>query len=153
MEESSAAGWRCPNCKICEISADTPQDELKLLVCEMCDRGFSLDLLDPPLASAPSGLWVCGQCVDCSPLLAFPRVSKNQRKNLSRAAKKYRKDSALEISRGKKVEKGETGKTVSPFSCLPHSCPRRIGEERKIEAIIKRGKWGKPSLERVQNNK
>ena len=23
------------------------------------------DLLDPPLEKAPSGLWICGQCVDC----------------------------------------------------------------------------------------
>jgi hypothetical protein len=66
METSSAAGWRCPNCKICEISGETPQDELKMLFCEMCDRGFSLDLLDPPLPSAPPGLWICGQCVDCT---------------------------------------------------------------------------------------
>lgn len=66
MDISSAAGWRCPNCKICEISGETPQDELKMLFCEMCDRGFSLDLLDPPLPTAPPGLWICGQCVDCS---------------------------------------------------------------------------------------
>lgn len=66
MDASSVSCWRCPNCKICEISGETPQDELKMLFCEMCDRGFSLDLLDPPLASAPSGLWICGQCVDCS---------------------------------------------------------------------------------------
>lgn len=65
MELSSVAGWRCPNCKICEISGDVPPDETRMLFCEMCDRGFSLDLLDPPLTSAPSGLWICGQCVCC----------------------------------------------------------------------------------------
>jgi hypothetical protein len=65
MDAASVACWRCPNCKICEISGDAPQDELKMLFCEMCDRGFSLDLLDPPLPSAPPGVWICGQCVDC----------------------------------------------------------------------------------------
>jgi hypothetical protein len=65
MEASSVAGWRCPNCKICEISGDVPADETKMLFCEMCDRAFTLDLLDPPLKSAPSGLWICGQCVEC----------------------------------------------------------------------------------------
>eukprot|EP00538_Stauroneis_constricta_P006064 CAMPEP_0119546822 /NCGR_PEP_ID=MMETSP1352-20130426/1064_1 /TAXON_ID=265584 /ORGANISM="Stauroneis constricta, Strain CCMP1120" /LENGTH=2084 /DNA_ID=CAMNT_0007591549 /DNA_START=81 /DNA_END=6335 /DNA_ORIENTATION=- len=65
MDAAAVASWRCPNCKICEISGDDPQDELKMLFCEMCDRAFSLDLLDPPLQSAPSGLWICGQCVDC----------------------------------------------------------------------------------------
>jgi PHD-finger len=65
MELSSVSGWRCPNCKICEISGDVPSDEARMLYCEMCDRGFSLDLLDPPLEGAPDGLWLCGQCVDC----------------------------------------------------------------------------------------
>lgn len=65
METSSVSGWRCPNCKICELSGEVPHDELKMLFCEMCDRAFSLDLIDPPLNSAPSGLWICGQCVDC----------------------------------------------------------------------------------------
>ena len=66
MDASSVAAWRCPNCKICEISGDAPQDETKMLFCEMCDRGFSLDLLDPPLLTAPPGIWICGQCVDCT---------------------------------------------------------------------------------------
>ena len=65
MEPSSVAGWRCPNCKICEISGVVPQDETRMVYCEMCDRAFCLDLLDPPLSSAPSGLWICGQCVEC----------------------------------------------------------------------------------------
>jgi len=65
MDVFSVAGWRCPNCKVCEISGDVPADELRMLFCEMCDRAFSLDLLDPPLRQAPSGLWICGQCVDC----------------------------------------------------------------------------------------
>jgi PHD-finger len=65
MDASSVSGWRCPNCKICEISGDVPNDETRMLFCEMCDRGFSLDLVDPPLVSAPIGLWICGQCVDC----------------------------------------------------------------------------------------
>ena len=65
MDASSVSGWRCPNCKICEISGEVPKDECSMLFCEMCDRAFSLDLLDPPLKSAPPGLWICGQCVDC----------------------------------------------------------------------------------------
>jgi Bromodomain/PWWP domain/PHD-finger len=66
MDEFHATGWRCPNCKICEISGEVPQDENRMLFCEMCDRAFSTDLLDPPLTEAPPGLWICGQCVDCS---------------------------------------------------------------------------------------
>lgn len=66
MDRAGVSGWRCPNCKICEISGEVPQDELKMLYCEMCDRAFTTDLLDPPLKAAPEGLWICGQCVDCS---------------------------------------------------------------------------------------
>lgn len=65
MDDFAVSGWRCPNCKICEISGDVPQEETRMLFCEMCDRAFSLDLLDPPLEAAPPGLWICGQCVDC----------------------------------------------------------------------------------------
>lgn len=65
MSEAAAAGWRCPNCKICEISGEVPADDTQMIFCEMCDRGFSLGLLEPPLYRAPPGLWVCGQCVDC----------------------------------------------------------------------------------------
>jgi hypothetical protein len=65
MAASSVSGWRCPNCKICEISGEVPQDELKMIFCDMCDRAFSLDLIDPPLKAAPKGLWICGQCVEC----------------------------------------------------------------------------------------
>jgi F/Y-rich N-terminus/PHD-like zinc-binding domain/PHD-finger len=65
MDRASVSGWRCPNCKLCEISGDVPEDEKRMIYCEMCDKAFTLDLLDPPLISAPEGLWICGQCVDC----------------------------------------------------------------------------------------
>lgn len=65
MDAAAVSGWRCPNCKICEICGEVPNDELSMIFCEMCDRAFSLDLLDPPLKDAPPGLWICGQCIDC----------------------------------------------------------------------------------------
>ena len=65
MNDAAVDGWRCPNCKLCEITGEVTMDELKLLYCEMCDRAFSIDLISPPLDKIPSGLWICGQCVDC----------------------------------------------------------------------------------------
>jgi len=66
MNNAAVDGWRCPNCKLCEITGEVTDDETKLLYCEMCDRAFSIDLISPPLEQAPSGLWICGQCVDCT---------------------------------------------------------------------------------------
>ena len=36
-----------------------------LLYCEMCDRACDLTKLDPPLEAVPSGLFICGSCIDC----------------------------------------------------------------------------------------
>jgi len=66
MNDASVEGWRCPNCKLCEISGEVTSDELKLIYCEMCDRAFTIDLISPPLEKAPTGIWICGQCVDCT---------------------------------------------------------------------------------------
>jgi hypothetical protein len=69
MNSAAIEGWRCPNCKVCEISGEVTSDELKLLYCDMCDRAFSIDAIDPILHNVPSGLWICGQCVDCKQCL------------------------------------------------------------------------------------
>ena len=66
MDDVATSVWRCANCKCCELSGLVPADETKLLFCEMCDRAFQLDLLDPPLSKVPDGLFICGQCVQCS---------------------------------------------------------------------------------------
>jgi hypothetical protein len=65
MTAVSLLSWRCPNCKVCEISGIVPIDDSKLLMCEMCDRALSVDLINPTLSGAPKGLWICGFCVDC----------------------------------------------------------------------------------------
>lgn len=65
MSAAAAVSWRCPNCKVCEITGGLPEDETKMIYCEMCDRAFSLEKLEPPLECAPFGLWICGQCVCC----------------------------------------------------------------------------------------
>jgi len=67
LDEESVASWRCPNCKICEISGSLPKDEADLIYCDMCDRAFNISLLNPPLESSPPpGIsWFCGYCVTC----------------------------------------------------------------------------------------
>lgn len=32
MTASAVAGWRCPNCKVCEISGDVPEEETHMLL-------------------------------------------------------------------------------------------------------------------------
>ncbi|RHY13328.1 hypothetical protein DYB36_000729 [Aphanomyces astaci] len=58
--------WRCPNCKICEFCGRCHQeDEAKLLVCDVCERGFHTFCLKPKLRDVPSGGFVCGSCIQC----------------------------------------------------------------------------------------
>eukprot|EP00562_Extubocellulus_spinifer_P012734 CAMPEP_0178547080 /NCGR_PEP_ID=MMETSP0697-20121206/4490_1 /TAXON_ID=265572 /ORGANISM="Extubocellulus spinifer, Strain CCMP396" /LENGTH=1996 /DNA_ID=CAMNT_0020179701 /DNA_START=128 /DNA_END=6118 /DNA_ORIENTATION=- len=75
MSASAAASWRCPNCKVCEITGDVPEDETMLLFCEMCDRACTLTELDPPLKQVPRGLFICGLCVDCKSCNNEPKRS------------------------------------------------------------------------------
>lgn len=47
-------------CSICgEASED---DEDKLLICDLCQEGFHMFCLDPPLATVPKGSWYCEKC-------------------------------------------------------------------------------------------
>ncbi len=49
MDEIAAIGWRCPNCKLCEISGLCPQDENQIVYCDLCDRAFDVKLVFPPI--------------------------------------------------------------------------------------------------------
>ncbi len=75
MDAEARAGWRCNNCKICCLCYEAkPNDDGVLLYCEVCDRAYHTDCLQPPLPSVPEGRWVCGRCVkckDCSIPLSF----------------------------------------------------------------------------------
>ncbi|KAJ1458418.1 hypothetical protein M885DRAFT_512831 [Pelagophyceae sp. CCMP2097] len=66
MSAEAKATWRCPNCKVCELCGlCKPDDEVRLLYCDVCDKGYHLECVVPPLASAPTGRWVCELCIDC----------------------------------------------------------------------------------------
>jgi hypothetical protein len=49
MDEIAVIGWRCPNCKLCEISGLCPQDENQIVYCDLCDRAFDVKLVFPPI--------------------------------------------------------------------------------------------------------
>ena len=42
MDSISVAGWRCSNCKICELTGVATKNENSLLYCECCDRSVSM---------------------------------------------------------------------------------------------------------------
>ena len=59
--------WRCTNCKICELCGNsTKHDDKKLLMCEVCDRGYHIYCLRPKIKEIPNGTWVCAECVKCT---------------------------------------------------------------------------------------
>ncbi|THH27419.1 hypothetical protein EUX98_g6769 [Antrodiella citrinella] len=53
--------WHCIDCKFCEVCREKG-DESRLLFCDVCDRGWHMDCLEPPLEEAPSGDWNCPRC-------------------------------------------------------------------------------------------
>ena len=47
---------------MCETCGESG-DEVKLLICESCDRGFHTYCLNPPLKDIPKNSWNCSQCL------------------------------------------------------------------------------------------
>lgn len=70
--------WQCMDCKICSHCRD-PNDEDKMLFCDMCDRGYHTFCVG--LKNLPQGKWICrrcGSCVICGATQPGPEGSKAQ---------------------------------------------------------------------------
>lgn len=59
------ADWKCLGCKLCEACGQDGT-KLRIAVCDVCDRGYHIGCLDPPLKSWPSRAFKCPACVKCS---------------------------------------------------------------------------------------
>jgi len=92
MDDYARCSWRCVNCKLCELCGGE-SDDVDLIQCELCDKGYHLSCLSPPLTQVgaikrgesrlydhndvdrmccipsfhqvPKETWFCGSCVDC----------------------------------------------------------------------------------------
>ncbi|VDM02062.1 unnamed protein product [Schistocephalus solidus] len=73
-------GWQCPECKMC-LACRTSQlcttfllcpffseskDETKMLVCDVCDKGFHTYCLKPPVTNIPKNGFKCDRCRVCT---------------------------------------------------------------------------------------
>ena len=47
------------HCQVCQ----SPFDEHQMLLCDICNAGWHLDCLFPPLTTIPHGLWKCPLCL------------------------------------------------------------------------------------------
>lgn len=54
--------WSCPDCKKCEICQKKGRGN-RMLFCDVCDRGWHMYCMDPPVEEDPEGAWYCPQCV------------------------------------------------------------------------------------------
>ena len=46
----------------CAVCGD-PDREESMLLCDYCNHGYHMDCLQPPLTTAPTGIWLCPTCV------------------------------------------------------------------------------------------
>ncbi|KRW98990.1 Zinc finger, FYVE/PHD-type [Pseudocohnilembus persalinus] len=49
-------------CEICNSLNDTPEQEAQLILCDICDKGYHIFCLNPPLQKVPEGDWYCPEC-------------------------------------------------------------------------------------------
>jgi len=45
-------------CQVCQ----SPFDEERMLLCDICNAGWHMDCLLPPLTKIPAGIWKCPLC-------------------------------------------------------------------------------------------
>jgi hypothetical protein len=51
-------------CQVCH----SPFDEEKMLLCDICNAGWHMECLHPPLTTIPPGIWKCPLCTPPAPL-------------------------------------------------------------------------------------
>jgi len=52
--------WDRLVCEVCNKAAP----ESKLLLCDMCNSGYHMHCLQPPVTAVPDGVWLCHDCVN-----------------------------------------------------------------------------------------
>ena len=57
--------WKCLTCKTCP-KCEQDGTKIRLAICDVCDEGWHIGCLDPPLKSWPGKGFRCPKCVKCS---------------------------------------------------------------------------------------
>jgi len=53
------AAWNSGLCKVC----NTDKDDGSVLLCDICDGGYHIYCLKPPLGAVLEGKWYCPSCI------------------------------------------------------------------------------------------
>ena len=61
MNKNSAEELAFGSSAVCGVCKEGGREDLMLL-CDVCDRGWHIDCLDPKLPELPEGDWMCQQC-------------------------------------------------------------------------------------------
>uniref|UniRef100_A0A3B3UBI2 PHD-type domain-containing protein n=1 Tax=Poecilia latipinna TaxID=48699 RepID=A0A3B3UBI2_9TELE len=72
-DDDTEDDWR--NIVICEECGRSGRRD-RLLVCRLCDSGYHMDCLTPPLDTVPEGDWMCPECVITSKSTGIYLMSK-----------------------------------------------------------------------------
>lgn len=52
------AGWQCAECRFCQVCRQ-PEDDSRLLLCEVCDKAYHSYCIRPAVATVPKLGWKC----------------------------------------------------------------------------------------------
>ncbi|TDL21571.1 kinase-like protein [Rickenella mellea] len=85
--------WKCIECKDCEVcKVRRPDDIVQMLTCDICDKGWHMKCLNPPLENPRIGKWFCPRCMDSLPfgILPSPNAMNHDEKCIPVALKALR---------------------------------------------------------------
>lgn len=110
--------WACLDCRSCEVCGGNDESTM---FCDLCDRAYHGNCLDPPLLRPPKGEWHCPRCEPQSGATAQPTASTSRRPSLTNGATSLDRPTTNGLA------------TMNGFHTANGVAPRGKGKGRAVE--------------------
>jgi len=91
IERVKKEDWQCMECKKCSVCNAIGQAS-HLLFCDLCDKGYHMECLIPPVMDLPFGSWMCEKCTAEKPPKKRGRRSSHANNVLQSPAQNLKKN-------------------------------------------------------------